>query len=65
MICSVIMAICVAGIAALFIKAIDSAFAKRAELRAFRDWQEARQRKDRKGVEKALREAEKALRRQW
>lgn len=65
LICSVIMAACLLGIVAVVIKMIDSAFAKGRELRAFRDWQEARRRKDHRGVQRALREAEKAMRRQW
>lgn len=65
LICSLIMAVCLLGTVALFIKTIDSALAKRKELQAFKEYQDARRRKDREGVRRALREAEKALRRQW
>jgi len=62
---SLIMVCCLAGAVGLVIRIIDSAFAKRAELRAFSDYQAAKERGDRKGIDKALREAEKVLRRQW
>ena len=64
LISALIMVICLAGVVGLVIKTIDQAFAKRVELRAFRAYQEAKQRGDDKGIRRALREAEKALRRQ-